>query len=47
MGDNALVYQKINKRNNCHYPALVPNVKGLEAAVSTSYLRFQLPLKNF
>jgi hydroxymethylglutaryl-CoA lyase len=33
MGDNAEVFQTINKKNGVSYPVLVPNIKGLEAAI--------------
>jgi len=33
MGDNAEVFQKINKKAGVSYPVLVPNVKGLETAL--------------
>lgn len=34
MGDNADVYSNITKKNDISYPVLVPNLKGLESAVS-------------
>ncbi|XP_076350015.1 hydroxymethylglutaryl-CoA lyase isoform X3 [Tachypleus tridentatus] len=34
MGDHKDVYNAINKHTNVSYPVLVPNVKGLEAALS-------------
>ncbi|XP_044256416.1 hydroxymethylglutaryl-CoA lyase, mitochondrial [Tribolium madens] len=34
MGDNSEVFTKIDKKPSISYPVLVPNVKGLEAAVS-------------
>lgn len=37
MGDNSRVFEGIDKKQNISYPVLVPNVKGLEAAVSKVY----------
>lgn len=34
MGDNSKVFAGINKKSGISYPVLVPNVKGLEEAVS-------------
>ncbi|RZB39475.1 hydroxymethylglutaryl-CoA lyase, mitochondrial [Asbolus verrucosus] len=34
MGDNTEVFTKINKKPSISYPVLVPNVKGLESALS-------------
>lgn len=34
MGDNVEVFSGITKKPSISYPVLVPNVKGLEAAVS-------------
>lgn len=34
MQDNKTVYSSINKQDDIRYPVLVPNVKGLESAVS-------------
>lgn len=33
MADNSIVFTNITKRNGVSYPVLVPNLKGLEAAV--------------
>lgn len=40
MCDNAQVFKGIEKRQNISYPVLIPNVKGLEAAVSIGYFKF-------
>jgi hydroxymethylglutaryl-CoA lyase len=38
MGDNIEVFTKINKKPSVSYSVLVPNVKGLEAAVTTNLI---------
>lgn len=34
LADNQMVFSRIEKKNHIHYPVLVPNIKGLEAALS-------------
>lgn len=36
MSDNSAVYSGIDKKDGVSYPVLVPNLKGLEAAVGTT-----------
>lgn len=34
MADTPDLYQQLNRREGCHYPALVPNEKGMQAAIT-------------
>ena len=34
MGDHSRVFAEVEKKTGVSYPCLVPNIKGLEAAVS-------------
>ena len=34
MGDHEIVFKGINKREGVSYPVLIPNIKGLEKAIS-------------
>lgn len=39
MGDNSEVFEGIEKKPGVSYPVLTPNLKGFEAAVSSSFVR--------
>lgn len=47
MQDNQTVYSSINKRDDVRYPVLVPNLKGLESAVSILEKDVHTSLFNF
>lgn len=50
LSDNREVFQGIQKKPNIHYPVLVPNVKGLEAALSVGVKEiavFSTPSEEF